>query len=278
VNLGVSCGNPLVTAKLAKGEVVVDLGSGGGFDVFLAASKVGPDGKAIGVDISKDMLELARKNAEKSGVSNVSFIEALITSIPLPSDSVDCVISNCVINLVPEADKPMVFKEIFRLLKPGGRASISDILAKTELPAEFKRSMALYVSCIAGASQVKDYERYLKEAGFKETLVVDKRNDLNLYKEGCLSDKFTQQKSSSSCCNGALPVAQEAISDAGCCSASCCRAPPASQHAGPDAGCCSTSCCKADPPTSQKAVAALADIDINEWVSSFQIYAVKPSD
>src|SRR5436853_7906061 len=113
------------------------------------------------------MLELARKNAENSGISNVSFIEASITSIHLPSDSVDCVISNCVINLVPEVDKPMVFKEIFRLLKPGGRVSISDILAKTELPPELKRSMALYVSCIAGVSQVKDYERYLNEAGFK---------------------------------------------------------------------------------------------------------------
>lgn len=113
------------------------------------------------------MVGLARKNMEKSGLSNVSFIEALITSIPLPSDSVDCVISNCVINLVPEDDKLMVFKEIFRLLKPGGRVSITDILAKTELPAELKRGMALYVSCIAGVSQIKDYERYLKEAGFK---------------------------------------------------------------------------------------------------------------
>src|SRR5438034_6615334 len=113
------------------------------------------------------MLERARKNAEKSNVNNVSFIEASITSIPLPSATVDCVISNCVINLVPEVDKPMVFKEIFRLLKPGGRVSISDILAKAELPPELKRCMALYVSCIAGVSQVNDYERYLNEAGFK---------------------------------------------------------------------------------------------------------------
>jgi arsenite methyltransferase len=113
------------------------------------------------------MLDRARKNAENSGVSNVVFIEAIITSIPLPSASVDCIISNCVINLVPEDDKPMVFREIFRLLKPGGRVSISDILAKTEVPAETKRDMALYVSCMAGVSQVKDYERYLNEAGFK---------------------------------------------------------------------------------------------------------------
>ena len=113
------------------------------------------------------MLKRARQNAEKTGISNVLFIESMITSIPLPSASVDCVISNCVINLVPEADKPMVFSEIFRILKPGGRVSVSDILAKTELPDFFKDDMALYVGCLAGASQVKDYEQYLKEAGFK---------------------------------------------------------------------------------------------------------------
>jgi arsenite methyltransferase len=113
------------------------------------------------------MLELARRNAKNAGASNASFIEAFITSIPLPSSTVDCIISNCVINLVPEPEKNLVFQEIFRLLKPGGRVAISDILAKQELPLEIRQDLSLYVGCIAGASQVGDYERYLKEAGFQ---------------------------------------------------------------------------------------------------------------
>jgi arsenite methyltransferase len=113
------------------------------------------------------MLDLARRNAEKSGASNVSFIEASITSIPLPETSVDCIISNCAVNLVPESEKPTVFREMFRLLKPGGRVAISDILAKKELPAEVTQDLSLYVGCIAGASQVGAYDKYLKEAGFE---------------------------------------------------------------------------------------------------------------
>lgn len=113
------------------------------------------------------MLELARRNAKNAGASNASFIEAFITSIPLPSSTVDCIISNCVINLVPEPEKYLVFHEMFRLLKPGGRAAISDILAKKELPLEIRQDLSLYVGCIAGASQVEDYQRYLKEAGFQ---------------------------------------------------------------------------------------------------------------
>jgi arsenite methyltransferase len=113
------------------------------------------------------MLELARRNAKNAGASNASFIEGFITSIPLPSSTVDCIISNCVINLVPEHEKYLVFQEIFRLLKPGGRVAISDILAKQELPLEIRQDLSLYVGCIAGASQVGDYERYLKEAGFE---------------------------------------------------------------------------------------------------------------
>lgn len=115
------------------------------------------------------MLELARRNARNAGAANATFIEAFITSIPVPSSTVDCIISNCVVNLVPEAEKPLVFQEIFRLLKPGGRVAISDILAKRELPQEIKTNLSLYVGCIAGASQVSDYESYLKEAGFQGT-------------------------------------------------------------------------------------------------------------
>ena len=115
---------------------------------------------------------MARRNAKNAGASNASFMEAFITSIPLPSSTVDCIISNCVINLVPEAEKPLVFQEIFRLLKPGGRVAVSDILAKQELPLEIRQDLSLYVGCIAGTSQVGDYEKYLKEAGFQGTFTA----------------------------------------------------------------------------------------------------------
>ncbi|OJJ30973.1 hypothetical protein ASPWEDRAFT_119259 [Aspergillus wentii DTO 134E9] len=196
-NLGLSCGNPVAYANMQEGETVVDLGSGGGIDVFLAARKVGPQGKAIGVDMTKHMIELANRNAKSAGLSNVQFIEALITSIPLPDSSINCIISNCVINLVPSKDKPSVFYEIARLLKPGGRVAISDILARKELPQNIVDDMALYVGCIAGASQVADYEDYLRQAGFQGTylfyvLIVDAETDLNVYKQssnlsGCCS-------------------------------------------------------------------------------------------
>ncbi|KAJ5306231.1 hypothetical protein PENANT_c077G01497 [Penicillium antarcticum] len=200
-NLGVSCGNPLATANLRKGETVVDLGSGGGIDVLLAAKKVGVEGKAIGIDMTKDMLELARQNATNVGAANVAFIEAFITSIPMSSSTVDCIISNCVVNLVPEAEKQLVFHEMFRLLKPGGRVAISDILAKRELPVEIKTDLSLYVGCIAGASQVSDYERYLKEAGFQDTLILDTNSDLNLYKEMWQGEQVSESAASGSCCN-----------------------------------------------------------------------------
>jgi arsenite methyltransferase len=124
------------------------------------------------------MLELARRNARNAGANNASFIEAFITSIPLPSSIADCIISNCVVNLVPEVEKPLVFQEMFRLLKPGGRVAISDILAKRELSTEIKKDLSLYVGCIAGASQVADHERYLKEAGFQGIYTVSLRSSL----------------------------------------------------------------------------------------------------
>ncbi|KAJ5809987.1 UbiE/COQ5 family methyltransferase [Penicillium pulvis] len=218
-NLGVSCGNPLAMASIrevgdvnglllgaesninAQGEVVIDLGSGGGIDVLLAAKKVGAEGKAIGVDMTKDMLELARRNARKAGVSNASFIEAFITSIPLPASTADCIISNCVVNLVPEVEKILVFQEMFRLLKPGGRVAISDILAKRELPMDIKKDLSLYVGCIAGASQICDYERYLKEAGFRDLLILDTHGDLNLYKEIWKRQEDNGLAPTGSCCD-----------------------------------------------------------------------------
>src|SRR5437762_6584439 len=167
-NMGLSCGNPTATANLRPGEVVVDLGSGGGLDVFLAASKVGPTGKAIGIDMTDEMLELARRNAAKGnngqGFTNVAFHKARIDKLPLPDASVDCVISNCVINLAP--DKPAVFREIARVLKPGGRLAVSDIALKKPLPPEVSSDIMAYVGCVAGAIMIEDYQQGLTDAGF----------------------------------------------------------------------------------------------------------------
>src|SRR4051794_35222034 len=153
-NMGLSCGNPTATANLRPGEVVVDLGSGGGLDVFLAAKKVGPTGKAIGIDMTPEMLERARANAERQGLANVEFHESTIDSLPLPDASVDCVISNCVINLAP--DKNAVLREIARVLKPGGRVAVSDIALKKPLPPEIGNDLLAYVGCIAGAISIED--------------------------------------------------------------------------------------------------------------------------
>ena len=170
-NMGLSCGNPTATASLKPGEVVVDLGSGGGLDVFLAAKKVGPTGKAIGIDMTPEMIDLARKNAEKAGLSNVEFHHAAIDRMPLPDASADCVISNCVLNLVP--DKPAAMREIARILKPGGRLAVSDIALKKPLPPELSSDLMAYVGCIAGAILVEDYRAALHEAGFAHVEVID---------------------------------------------------------------------------------------------------------
>ncbi|KAK4084353.1 uncharacterized protein Triagg1_833 [Trichoderma aggressivum f. europaeum] len=165
-NLGLSCGNPLAIATLREGETVIDLGSGAGFGAFLAARKVGSSGRVIGVDMNEDMLKKAEALKALWGQKNVEFVQSQITRIALEDGIADCIISNCVINLVPEEEKQLVFNEMFRLLKPGGRFAISDILAKGPLPDAIKRSMALYVGCIAGASELWMYQKYLKEAGF----------------------------------------------------------------------------------------------------------------
>ncbi|HEX2473784.1 MAG TPA: arsenite methyltransferase, partial [Lacipirellulaceae bacterium] len=161
-NMGLSCGNPTAFASLREGETVVDLGCGGGLDVFLAADRVGPSGKAIGIDMTPEMLELSRRNAV--GRENVEFIQATIDNIPLPNASVDCVISNCVINLAP--DKPAVFREIARILKPGGRLAVSDIALKQSLPPEIGNDLQAYVGCVAGAILIDEYRRWLTAAGF----------------------------------------------------------------------------------------------------------------
>lgn len=195
-NLGVSCGNPLSLANLKEGEVVVDLGSGGGIDVFLAAKKVGPHGKSIGIDMLKEMIKVARTNAEKGGYTNVEFIEARITDIPLKEETADVVISNCVLNLVPDDEKPTTFKEIYRLLKSGGRVAISDLLSVRELPDTIKNNLAFYVGCVSGARSVGEYEKWLKEAGFLRIVIVNTNKDLNVYKEGALMSDCAQKTSS----------------------------------------------------------------------------------
>lgn len=169
-NLGLGCGNPLALASLNEGEVVLDLGSGAGFDCFLAAKKVGSKGRVIGVDMTPEMLEKARENARKAGVANVEFRLGEIENLPVADGSVDAVISNCVINLAP--DKARVFAEAFRALKPGGRLMVSDLVLTAPLPKVVQESVAAYVGCLAGASLKTDYLRAIEQAGFEKVEVA----------------------------------------------------------------------------------------------------------
>ena len=170
-NLGLGCGNPTALASLKKGEVVVDLGSGAGIDCFLAAKKIGKTGKIIGVDMTPEMLEKARRNAERGGYFNVEFRLGEIENLPVADNFADAVISNCVINLSP--DKRRVFDEALRVLRPGGRIMISDLVILKQLPAAVRRSISAYVACIAGAMMKQDYLKTIKAAGFREVKVVD---------------------------------------------------------------------------------------------------------
>jgi arsenite methyltransferase len=170
-NLGLGCGNPVALASLEKGETVLDLGSGAGFDCFLAADKVGKNGKVIGVDMTPEMLEKARNNSRKGNYPNVEFRLGEIENIPAGDNTVDAVISNCVINLSP--DKQRVFKEAFRVLKPGGRLMVSDIVLLKELPSEIKNSIDAYIGCIAGAIRKDEYIEAIQNAGFNEVNIID---------------------------------------------------------------------------------------------------------
>jgi protein-tyrosine-phosphatase/SAM-dependent methyltransferase len=244
-NMGLSCGNPTATANLKPGEVVVDLGCGGGLDVLLAAKKVGPTGRAIGIDMTPEMLDLARRNAGKAGATNAEFHHATIDNLPLADASVDCVISNCVINLAP--DKLAVFREIARVLKPGGRLTVSDIALKKSLPSEVGSDIMAYVGCIAGAILVGDYKRGLSDAGFAHIEVIDTGADLNAY---------AKVENQSSCCSPAqastdkLPV----VGESGCC--------------GPT------------PTTRTDLHHRLTDIlqryNVNDYAASVRVFAVKP--
>ena len=238
-NMGLSCGNPTASAHLRPGEVVVDLGCGGGLDVFLASTKVGPEGRAIGIDMTPEMIERARRNAEKGDYTNVEFHLARIDKLPLADDSVDCVISNCVINLAP--DKQAVFREIARVLKPGGRLAVSDIALKKELPPEVSSDLLAYVGCVAGAILIDDYKRGLLEAGFAHAEIVDTKRDLNVYSK-------IENQTACSAASTSLPVA----------TASCCA--------------------PGDDKASAHLADLLSRYRVNDYAASVRVYAVKPSN
>lgn len=247
-NMGLSCGNPTAFASLQPGEVVVDLGSGGGLDVFLAAQRVGPRGKAIGIDMTPAMIELARKNAIQIGhgtaPANIEFHLSTIDRLPLPDASVDCIISNCVVNLVE--DKRRVFSEMARVLKPGGRLAISDIALKQPLPAELASSLMAYVGCISGAIEIVAYRQGLTAAGFSVVDIQDSGADLNAY---------------------ALVEGQGA----------CC--PPSMTPAEGGLAVVSPSCCASTPTESSEIHADLQDLlaryDVNAFAASVKIFAVR---
>jgi arsenite methyltransferase len=173
VAASLGCGNPTALAQLRPGEIVLDLGSGGGIDVLLSAKRVAPGGKAYGLDMTDEMLALARENQRKAGVENVEFLKGTIENIPLPDNTVDVIISNCVINL--SADKDRVMREAFRVLKPGGRFAVSDVVIRGEVPADLRRSMELWVGCIAGALQETEYREKLQSSGFESIHVEPTR-------------------------------------------------------------------------------------------------------
>jgi SAM-dependent methyltransferase len=242
-HLGLSCGNPTAFANLRPGEVVVDLGCGGGIDVLLAALKVGPTGRAIGIDMTPEMIDRARAAAGKpvAGrvLDNVEFHLSTIDHLPLPDESVDCLVSNCVINLAP--DKRAVFREMYRVLRPGGRVAVSDIALKKPLPEELARDVAAYVGCIAGALSFAEYDSDLRQAGFAEVQLIDAGKDLNAY---------ALVEGQSACCTpvpspGSLPIV--------------------------------TTCC--EPAAEATVHGGLSELvrkyDINEYAASVYVYALK---
>jgi arsenite methyltransferase len=186
LNASLGCGNPTALATLNPGETVLDLGSGGGIDVLLSAQRVGPAGKAYGLDMTDEMLALARENQKKAGVENVEFLKGEIENIPLPDNSVDVVISNCVINLSTNKDK--VLQEAFRVLKPGGRFAVSDVVTRGEVPREIRECVLLWIGCIAGALEEKDYRSKLAAAGFEnigiEPTRIYQANDARTFLSG----------------------------------------------------------------------------------------------
>ncbi len=173
VNASLGCGNPTALAELAPGQTVLDLGSGGGIDVLLSAKRVGPSGRVYGLDMTDEMLDLARRNAAEAGATNVEFLKGELEAIPLPEDSVDVIISNCVINL--SGDKDRSLREAFRVLKPGGRFAVSDIVVRGEVPPEIRRNVELWIGCVAGALEESEFRTKLGAAGFTDVEIVPTR-------------------------------------------------------------------------------------------------------
>jgi arsenite methyltransferase len=219
------CGNPTARAALKSGEVVLDLGSGGGIDVLLSARRVGPTGKAYGLDMTDEMLALARENQAKSGLTNVEFLKGEIEHIPLPDDSVDVIISNCVINL--SADKDRVIAEAFRVLKPAGRFAVSDVVVRgKDVPAAVRRSMELWVGCVAGALEESDYREKLASAGFdhvdiEPTRVYRAADAQQFLAEAGLSDEGTLEQIDGRFMS-AFVRAQKPAAARSCCGPTCC--------------------------------------------------------
>jgi len=221
------CGNPTALAQLNAGETVLDLGSGGGIDVLLSAKRVGPTGKAYGLDMTDEMLALARENQRKAGVENVEFLKGEIENIPLPDNSVDVIISNCVINL--SADKDRVLRETFRVLKPGGRFAVSDVVTRGEMLPEIRKSVLLWVGCIAGALEENEYRSKLAAAGFEQIVVEPTRvyrvEDARVFlaREGLDADALAPQvdgKFMSAFIRAVKPVA---TAERACCGPACCN-------------------------------------------------------
>jgi arsenite methyltransferase len=218
------CGNPTALAKLQPGEIVLDLGSGGGIDVILSAKRVGPTGKAYGLDMTDEMLALARENQKKAGIENVEFLKGAIENVPLPDNSVDVIISNCVINL--SGDKDRVLAEAFRVLKPGGRFAISDVVVRGEVPANIRKSMELWVGCIAGALEENEYHDKLARAGFASINVeptrVYKVEEAREFLEAAGLDAATIGPQIDGKFISAFVRATKPASAAACCGPSCC--------------------------------------------------------
>jgi SAM-dependent methyltransferase len=218
------CGNPTALAELKPGEVVLDLGSGGGIDVLLSARRVSPGGKAYGLDMTDEMLALARQNQAKAGIGNVEFLKGEIESIPLPGNSVDVIISNCVINL--SADKDRVLREAFRVLKPGGRFAVSDVVARGEIHPEIRKNMLLWVGCVAGALEENDYRAKLAAAGFEAIDIEPTR----IYRAedalSFLADKGLDAEAIGLQVDGKLMSAfiraKKPVGQGGCCGPACC--------------------------------------------------------
>lgn len=218
------CGNPTALASLQPGEIVLDLGSGGGIDVLLSARRVGPAGKAFGLDMTDEMLVLAEENKRKAGLANVEFLKGEIENIPLPENAVDVIVSNCVINL--SGDKDGVFREAFRVLKPGGRLAISDVVVRGEVPAEIRRSMELWVGCVAGALSDRDYRQKLAAAGFEDIEIEETRvyniEDAREFLRGAGIDPeviapHVQNKFTSAFVRARKPAKRDACCDSTCC-------------------------------------------------------------